>query len=417
MVEEANSTTETTSRFQLTSEPPQPITSVPTADKERLSTRIPELDRVLGGGVVPGSLVLIGGEPGVGKSTLLLQASYNVARSGSMVLMVSGEESGKQLRLRADRLGAATPNLYVFLETNLEKVKEEVEKLKPSFLVIDSIQTVFHPDVPSTPGSVGQVRECTGELMRLSKSQGLPIFIVGHVTKEGSIAGPRILEHMVDTVLYFEGDGNKSHRIVRTVKNRYGSTNEIGVFEMTDAGLKEVANPSALFLAQRSEEACGSVTLATVEGSRVILVELQALVSPSYLNVPRRLSSGVDYNRLVLMVAVLERRVGLKLGQSDIYVSVAGGVKIVEPAADLAVALAIASARGDKLLPSDLVVFGEVGLTGEVRHVSYLDQRLKEAAKLGFKRAVIPPQEVKTKAGIKTDSVGSIKEAVQRLKL
>jgi DNA repair protein RadA/Sms len=253
--------------------------------------------------------------------------------------------------------------------------------------------------------------------MRFSKSRNLPTFIVGHVTKEGSIAGPRLLEHMVDTVLYFEGNGNKSYRIVRAVKNRYGSTNEIGVFEMTDAGLKEVANPSALFLAERSKETCGSVAVATVEGTRVILVELQSLVNPSYLNMPRRLSSGVDYNRLALMVAVLERRVGLKLSQSDIYVSVAGGVKIVEPAADLAVALAVASARENKSIPNDLVAFGEIGLAGEVRGVSFLDQRLKEAAKLGFKKAVVPPQEVKTKAKMQVMPVSSVKEAVQRLKL
>lgn len=373
----------------------QPITSISAEKETRTPTGLPELDRVLGGGVVPGSLVLIGGEPGVGKSTLLLQMANNLAGKMGTVLIVSGEESTHQISLRANRLGMLSSNLLLLSEVDVTLIDQQVRSVEPELLIIDSIQTMFHPDISSAPGSVSQVRECTHYLMRIAKSTHLPIFIVGHVTKEGSIAGPRVLEHMVDTVLYFEGDNYQSFRIVRAVKNRFGSTNEIGIFEMTDAGLIEVANPSALFLSQRPESSSGSLVIATMEGTRPLLVELQALVTSSHLSVPRRMATGLDYNRLALMVAVLDRRLGLHLGQDDIYVNVVGGVKVNEPAADLGIALAVASAHKDIDVQDDLVAIGEVGLAGEVRFVSQLEQRLKEAAKLGFKRAIVPGQEVR----------------------
>ena len=373
----------------------QPITDVKAEKETRISTDLAELDRVLGGGVVPGSLVLIGGEPGVGKSTLLLQAANHLANKIGTVLMVSGEESTHQISLRANRLGTLSPNLMLLSEIDVTLVSHQVRLIEPALLVIDSIQTMYHPDVASAPGSVSQVRECTHYLMRIAKNSQLPIFIVGHVTKDGSIAGPRVLEHMVDTVLYFEGENYQSFRIIRAVKNRYGSTNEIGIFEMTDSGLTEVVNPSALFLSQRPEDSSGSVVIATIEGTRPLLVELQALVAPSYLSMPRRMATGLDHNRLSLLVAVLDRRVGLHLGQDDIYVNVVGGVKISEPAADLGIVLAVASAHKDIIVPKDLLVIGEIGLAGEVRFVSQLEQRLKEAAKLGFRRALIPDQDIK----------------------
>ncbi|MDI6717219.1 MAG: DNA repair protein RadA [Actinomycetota bacterium] len=373
----------------------QPITDVKAEKETRISTDLAELDRVLGGGVVPGSLVLIGGEPGVGKSTLLLQAANHLANKIGTVLMVSGEESTHQISLRANRLGTLSPNLMLLSEIDVTLVSHQVKLIEPALLVIDSIQTMYHPDVASAPGSVSQVRECTHYLMRIAKNSQLPIFIVGHVTKDGSIAGPRVLEHMVDTVLYFEGENYQSFRIIRAVKNRYGSTNEIGIFEMTDSGLTEVVNPSALFLSQRPEDSSGSVVIATMEGTRPLLVELQALVAPSYLSMPRRMATGLDHNRLSLLVAVLDRRVGLHLGQDDIYVNVVGGVKIGEPAADLGIVLAVASAHKNIIVPKDLLVIGEIGLAGEVRFVSQLEQRLKEAAKLGFRRALVPDQDTK----------------------
>jgi len=373
----------------------QPVTSIAVEREARTPTDIPEFDRVLGGGIVPGSLVLIGGEPGIGKSTLLLQTANRLAEKIGKVLLVSGEESARQISLRANRLGTLSSDLYLLSEVDVTLIDHQIQTLEPALLIIDSIQTMFHPDVPSAPGSVSQVRECTHYLMRIAKGSHLPTFIVGHVTKEGSIAGPRVLEHMVDTVLYFEGDNYQSFRIVRAVKNRYGSTNEIGIFEMTDAGLIEVKNPSALFLSQKPDNSSGSVVIATMEGTRPLLVELQSLVAPSHLSVPRRMTTGFDHNRLSLIVAVLDRRLGLHLGQDDIYVNVVGGVRINEPAADLGIALAVASAHKDIVISNGLVVAGEVGLAGEVRFVSQLEQRLKEAEKLGFKQAIIPDQEIR----------------------
>lgn len=392
----------------------RPITSLTNEREARTPTGLPELDRVLGGGVVPGSLVLIGGEPGIGKSTLLLQMANHFAGGSRTVLIASGEESERQISLRANRLGAASQNLLVLSEVDVTLIDRQIKMIEPALLVIDSIQTMFHPDVPSAPGSVSQVRECTHYLMRIAKSTHLPIFIVGHVTKEGSIAGPRVLEHMVDTVLYFEGDNYQSFRVVRAVKNRYGSTNEIGIFEMTDSGLIEVSNPSALFLSQRPEASPGSVVTATIEGTRPLLVELQALVTSSYLSVPRRMTTGLDYNRLSLIIAVLDRRFGLHLGQEDIYVNVVGGVKVNEPAVDLGIALAIASAHKDITIPSDLIAIGEVGLAGEVRFVSQLEQRIKEAEKLGFKKLIIPDQELRSVNTLNVDllRVKNVRQAI-----
>lgn len=377
-------------RFSGLMEEPTPVTAIADVPEDRFSTGLDEFDRVLGGGVVPGSLVLIGGEPGVGKSTLLIQAANEVARSTGPVLLVSGEESSRQVGLRARRLGTLSSELFALAEVNIAEVVRRAEEMRPVLLVVDSIQTMFDEDISSAPGSVSQVRESTGRLMRLAKVTGIPVFIVGHVTKDGSIAGPRLLEHIVDTVLYFEGDRHYSFRVIRAVKNRYGSTNEIGIFEMTDRGLIEVPNPSSVFLGQRRESAVGSIAVPTIEGTRPIVVELQALVAASHLAVPRRLTSGLDYNRLCLTLAVLERRAGLILGKDDVYVNAVGGVKVTEPAADLAVALAVASAHKDSPISRDLVAVGEVGLTGEVRMVSQLENRLKEAAKLGFKSAIVP---------------------------
>ncbi|MHB0977554.1 MAG: DNA repair protein RadA [Candidatus Aquicultorales bacterium] len=369
---------------------PLPVTEVAEEPEERFPTGISEFDRVLGGGLVPGSLVLIGGEPGVGKSTLLIQAANSLALSRGPVLLVSGEESVRQIGLRARRLGLTADRLLVLSEVDVRSIVSRADEMGPAVLIIDSIQTMFDQEIPSAPGSVSQIREATAHLMRLAKQTGIAVLIIGHVTKDGSIAGPRLLEHIVDTVLYFEGDRHQSFRIIRAVKNRYGSTNEIGVFEMTDGGLSGVADPSALFLAERPEGAAGSIAVATMEGTRPIVVELQALVTSSYLAVPRRMTSGLDVSRLNLTLAVLERRVGMGLGKEDVYVNVIGGVKVTEPAADLGVALAVASAHKELSIPRETIAVGEVGLSGEVRSVSHLDRRLSEAAKLGFKQAIVP---------------------------
>lgn len=367
-----------------------PITSVESKEETRVYTDSKELNRVLGGGVVSGSLVLIGGDPGIGKSTLLLQVSNQLAKKGLKVLYVSGEESVKQTKLRADRLGISTNNLYVFSETNLQLIEQTIQEIKPDFTVIDSIQTIYHPDVTSAPGSVSQVRECTSEMMRIAKVSGIPIFIVGHVTKEGAIAGPRLLEHMVDTVLYFEGERHHSFRILRAVKNRFGSTNEIGIFEMKEDGLNDVANPSEIFLEERSMGSSGSTVVASIEGTRPILVEIQSLISPSTFGNPRRMATGIDHNRVSLLMAVLEKRVGMLLQNQDAYLKVAGGVKLDEPAIDLAITISIASSFRDKPTKATDCFIGEVGLTGEIRRVSRIEQRVKEAAKLGFQRIIIP---------------------------
>jgi len=393
---------------------PRQLAEIQTLDEERFSTSIDEFDRVLGGGVVPGSLVLIGGEPGIGKSTLLLQVANNVAAQDARVLVVTGEESARQVRMRADRLGALAGELYLLPEIDVQAVSAHVAELQPALLVIDSIQTLYDPDVSSAPGSVSQVRECTARLTRIAKDKNVPTFIVGHVTKDGAIAGPRVLEHMVDTVLYFEGDSHHTYRLVRAVKNRFGSTNELGIFEMRSSGLEPVANPSAMFLAQRPEAVAGSVVVAAVEGSRPLLVEVQALVSRSYLNMPRRLATGIDYNRLLLILAVLERRAGLRFQEQDVFVNVAGGLRATEPAADLGVALALASALKERPIESGTVAFGEVGLTGEVRFVGQIDKRLSEAHKLGFTQAVLPAQEVPPDAPkrMKLAGVATVAEAV-----
>lgn len=368
----------------------QSITDIPPQQEQRISTGMSEYDRVLGGGVVPGSLVLIGGDPGIGKSTLLLQSSYELARQNHRVLYVSGEESPTQLKLRAERLQITHDSLFVLAETDMDQIVRAAEETKPNFMIIDSIQTVYRPGMSSAPGSVSQVRESTGQLLRLAKHMNIAIFIVGHVTKEGSLAGPRMLEHMVDAVLYFEGDRHHSYRILRAVKNRFGSTNEIAIFEMKEEGLEEVSNPSEMFLSERSESAAGSAVVAAVEGSRPILLEVQALVAPTSFGTPRRMTTGADGNRVSLIMAVLEKRLGLRLQMSDAYVNFAGGVRVDEPAVDLGIAVAIASSLYDQPLSAHDVFIGEVGLTGEVRSVSKLDQRVKEANKLGFTRCVVP---------------------------
>lgn len=382
------------SRWKQEPEDPQKITKVATTENQRLSTLIPEFDRVLGGGIVAGSLVLLGGQPGIGKSTLLLQASYHIAKKGHLVLLASGEESLNQIRLRAERLGVLHDNLLILAETDIEQIHQAVEQCNPALLIIDSIQTVFHPEVPAAPGNITQLRESTAFVCQFAKKKNMPVFIVGHVTKEGAIAGPRVLEHMVDSVLYFESSANESYRIIRSVKNRFGSTNEIGVFEMKEKGLSEVQNPSSLFLSQRSDTA-GSSVVALAEGSRSLLVELQALVVSSYLANPRRFTSGMDYNRLSVIIAVLEKRGGLRLENQDIYLNAVGGVKIAEPAADLGAALAIASSYRDMKIDPHMVVIGEIGLGGEVRPVSFMEQRVKEAIKLGFDKIMLPQQAKK----------------------
>ncbi|HJV17273.1 MAG TPA: DNA repair protein RadA [Bacillales bacterium] len=395
---------------------PAPITSIETGTEPRILTDLNELNRVLGGGVVKGSLVLIGGDPGIGKSTLLLQVSSQLSLKQNKVLYISGEESLRQTKLRADRLGVSSENLLVYSETNLDEISQTIENTNPSVVVIDSIQTVFHPDVTSAPGSVSQVRECTAELMRIGKTKGIAIFIVGHVTKEGSIAGPRLLEHMVDTVLYFEGERHHTYRILRAVKNRFGSTNEMGIFEMKEFGLEEVENPSEIFLEERSRGAAGSTVVASMEGTRPVLVEIQALISPTSFGNPRRMATGIDHNRVPLLMAVLEKRVGMLLQNQDAYLKVAGGVKLDEPAVDLAIAISIASSFRDKpTRPTDCII-GEVGLTGEVRRVSRIEQRVQEAAKLGFERVILPANNLsgwRGPKGIQLIGVSSVSEALK----
>jgi DNA repair protein RadA/Sms len=373
---------------------PERIADIETVQEPRIRTSLKEFNRVLGGGIVPGSLVLIGGDPGIGKSTLLLQVSSQLASTSADVLYISGEESVKQTKLRATRLDVTGDRLYVLAETDLDYIGKAIEELNPSFVVIDSIQTVYHPEVQSAPGSVSQVRECTSALMKIAKTKGIAIFIVGHVTKEGSIAGPRLLEHMVDAVLYFEGERHHAYRILRAVKNRFGSTNEMGIFEMKEAGLEEVLNPSEIFLEERSKGAAGSTIVASMEGTRPVLVEIQALISPTSYGNPRRMATGIDHNRVPLLMAVLEKRVGLLLQNQDAYVKVAGGVKLDEPAIDLAVAVSVASSFRDQPTRSTDVIIGEVGLTGEVRRVARIEQRIQEAAKLGFERVIIPEKNI-----------------------
>lgn len=394
------------------------LSSVRTDGEERIKTDIQELDRVLGGGIVPGSLVLVGGDPGIGKSTLLLQVCQKLSEKKESVLYISGEESLKQIKLRADRMGKFSEDLLLLCETNLETIRQTIERQKPHLAIIDSIQTMYSEEIGSAPGSVSQVREATNTFMQLAKGLGISIFIVGHVTKEGTVAGPRVLEHMVDTVLYFEGDRHASYRILRGVKNRFGSTNEIGVFEMRQTGLEEVANPSEFMLSGKPENASGSVVACSMEGTRPILMEIQALVCASNFGFPRRTAAGTDYNRVNLLMAVLEKRMGLPLSNYDAYVNIAGGIRMNEPAVDLGIVMAIFSSYKNRPVPEDMIVFGEVGLSGEVRAVSMPEQRVSEAKKLGFKTCVIPSvseNAVKNIEGIRVIGVRSVSEAIQLL--
>ena len=384
----------------------------------RASTGIDELDRVLGGGIVTGSLVLVGGDPGIGKSTLLLQMCRNLAHDGRSVLYISGEESLKQIKLRAARIGSFQGDLKFLCETDLDVIESTIKTCKPEMVVIDSIQTMYREDIGSAPGSVSQVRESTNILMQLAKGLGISIFIVGHVTKEGTVAGPRVLEHMVDTVLYFEGDRSASYRILRAVKNRFGSTNEIGVFEMVMEGLKEVLNPSQFMLNGKPHEASGSVVTCSMEGSRPILLEVQALVCHTNFGLPRRTAAGTDYNRVNLLMAVMEKRAGLHLSECDAYVNIAGGIKINEPAIDLAIVMALASSAKDNFVDEKTVVFGEVGLSGEVRAVSQAEQRVKEALKLGFTSCIVPQvciPQLSMIQGINITGVSTVSEAIKLL--
>lgn len=397
---------------------PKSLSEIKLVMEERVFTNIGEFDRVLGGGIVPGSVILIGGDPGIGKSTLLLQSLNQLAVTGEKVLYVSGEESLRQTKMRAERLEISNPNLFVQAETSLETIIKNILDLRPFAVVIDSIQTMFIPGLQSAPGTISQVRESSGKLMLLAKKTGIPVFLVGHVTKEGAIAGPRVLEHMVDTVLYFEGDRGHPYRILRSVKNRFGSTNEIGVFEMKDNGLEEILSPSELFLAERPLNASGSVVVACIEGSRPLLIELQALVSYTNFGVPRRTSLGVDYNRVSLLVAVLEKKADLNFISQDIFVNIAGGIKVEEPAVDLGIIMALASSLRNLPFDSRTVVFGEVGLTGEVRAISQTEMRIKEASKMGFSRCLMPKNNV-SRLSIDTDleliGVDSIEKALDIL--
>ena len=394
---------------------PQRLSAVDSGDELRFSTGMGELDRVLGGGAVAGSLVLVGGAPGIGKSTLLLQICNSLCQ-GRSVLYVSGEESERQLKLRAGRLGVDPEGLYILSETRLSDILEAVETLKPDILIADSIQTLYSETNESAPGSISQVKDCTMALLQLSKAEGLTVFVVGHINKDGNIAGPKVLEHMVDCVMYFEGDPNTSYRLLRAAKNRFGSTNEIGVFEMVDTGLKEVPNPSQMLLEGRPEGASGTGVACVMEGTRPILAEVQALVTKTSFNVPRRASDGFDFNRAVLLMAVMEKRAGLQLNLFDAYINVIGGLRLDEPGADLPVALAVASSYRDSAVADDLVAIGEVGLTGEIRAVSNMNQRLSEVARLGFTKVIIPKygsDKLEIPAGLTVYRVRNIREAIE----
>ncbi len=371
-------------------EVPVPIESIEADEKDRIEIGIADMDRVLGGGIVRGSAVLIGGDPGIGKSTLLLQAMHYLAEKGLKVLYISGEESGRQIKLRGKRIGASSPNLFVLVEISLETIVRYIKEVKPEAVVIDSIQTIYSSALSSAPGSVSQIREASEKLILNAKKTGIPIFLIGHVTKDGAIAGPKVLEHMVDTVLYFEGDSGHAFRIVRSVKNRFGPTNEIAVFEMKGNGLSEVTNPSALFLSERPKGAAGSAVVPSIEGTRPVLVEIQSLVSETTFGIPRRTTIGVDHNRVSLLAAVLDKVCGFRLGNHDIFINVAGGVKLDEPAVDLGIVSSMMSSFLDRPIDSATVVCGEVGLTGEVRGVNQVESRIREAARMGFNRCVIP---------------------------
>ncbi len=395
-----------------------PLSAIEMTQEERISTQIKELDRVLGGGIVQGSLILVGGDPGIGKSTLLLQVCKNLANQKRHVLYISGEESLQQIKIRAERIGEFEDSLRLLCETNLDIIQGIIDREKPEIVVIDSIQTMYNEEVGSAPGSVSQVRESTNTLMQIAKGRNISIFIVGHVTKEGVVAGPRVLEHMVDTVLYFEGDRHAAYRILRGVKNRFGSTNEIGVFEMRKSGLREVENPSEFMLSGRPEDASGSVVACSMEGTRPILVEVQALVCRSNFGIPRRTATGTDFNRVNLLMAVLEKRLGLKLADCDAYVNIAGGIKMNEPALDLGIVLALISSYKEKPIDERTICFGEVGLSGEIRAVSMVEQRVQEARKLGFEVCILPEVSkaaMQEMTGIKLIGIRNVKDAIDYL--
>jgi len=392
------------------------LTDVQIQNEHRISTDVEELDRVLGGGIVKGSLVLVSGDPGIGKSTLLIQIANNLSNKGLKVLYVSGEESAKQIKIRAERLNLKSDELYILSETNLDIIRNTVEKILPDILIIDSIQTVYNPEISSAPGSVSQVREATHAIMKLAKKRNIATFIVGHVTKEGSIAGPRVLEHMVDTVLYFEGELYHTYRILRAVKNRFGSTNEIGMFEMRDIGLVQVKNPSEVLLSGRPINTSGTIVVPSIEGTRPMLVEIQSLVSSTVFGMPRRVAMGIDYNRVVLMAAVLEKKVGYPLQNYDAYINIVGGLQTKEPAIDLGIICSIASSYRDIAIDPKITVMGEVGLTGEVRTIGFIDKRLKEASKLGFETAIIPKsnlEDLKDVGRMKVIGVKNVEEALE----
>lgn len=418
-VEETVSKTErANSRMVREEKSPVTLSGISLEDESRMTSGIKELDRVLGGGIVRGSLVLVGGDPGIGKSTLLLQVCKNLTDQKRKILYISGEESLAQIKMRAKRIGEFGDSLYLLCETNLESIRKAIEKMRPEAVVIDSIQTMYQEEVSSAPGSVSQVRESTSTLMQIAKGMNITIFIVGHVTKEGVVAGPRVLEHMVDTVLYFEGDRHAVYRILRGVKNRFGSTNEIGVFEMRTEGLVEVENPSEFMLNGRPEHASGSVVACSMEGTRPILIEIQALICQSNLGIPRRTAAGTDYNRVNLLMAVLEKRAGLRLSSCDAYINIAGGIKMNEPAIDLGIILAIVSSYRDKVIDEKTIVFGEVGLSGEVRAISMAEQRIMEAKKLGFQRVIYPKvcENERTKIkGIELIGVSNVSEAIRAI--
>ncbi len=403
------------SRNSVSLNRPQELSQVAIESTDRVPLPMAEFNRVLGGGIVPGSLILTGGDPGIGKSTLLLQISEMVARTHGRVVYVSGEETQHQIKLRAQRLGIRGDNLFLLAETDLHAILEHVEELSPSLVIIDSIQAVYLPEVETAPGSITQVRECTMRLMNWAKAGAVPVFIVGHVTKDGSIAGPRVLEHIVDAVLYLEGESFSSYRLLRCVKNRFGSTNEIGIFEMKGHGLVEVDNPSRAFLSQRYGEAVGSTVVPVLEGSRPLLVEIQALTNPTSFGQPRRTANGIDFNRLLLVTAVLTRRIGFRLGNQDVMVNVTGGIRIGEPAADLGIALAIASSARDVPVDPEMAVVGEIGLSGEIRTVAQLERRVNEAARLGFKKCLVPKSGsagIPAINGIKIITAGTLREAI-----
>ncbi|MDA9471165.1 DNA repair protein RadA [Enterococcus sp. 5H] len=413
-------TSDRRARVSLTGKKTQPqrLAEIVPKKEPRVKTKLVELNRVLGGGVVPGSLVLIGGDPGIGKSTLLLQVSQQLAEIGGKVLYVSGEESAEQIKMRAERLSSADTEFYLYAETDMNEISRAIEKLEPDYVIIDSIQTMTQPDVTSVAGSVSQVRETTAELLKIAKTNGIAIFIVGHVTKEGSIAGPRMLEHMVDTVLYFEGDKHHTFRILRAVKNRFGSTNEIGIFEMREHGLEEVANPSQVFLEERLADATGSAIVVAMEGTRPILVEVQALVTPTMFGNAKRTTTGLDFNRVSLIMAVLEKRAGLLLQNQDAYLKAAGGVKINEPAIDLAVAVSIASSYKENGTKPTECFIGEIGLTGEIRRVNSIEQRVREAQKLGFTKVYLPKNNLggwTPPEGIEIVGVATIGETLRKV--